>query len=134
MLMRPDLTSMKPSSAHELEARRSSLGCSPVEHAAAGASWNTTLGGGAESQTPVANAERQRRPGDELAALGFAHFPGEGRGEDPSWPAEASFLVLGVGRQEASDLGRKYGQNAIVWVGSDGLPELVLLSLNVPAS
>ena len=29
-----------------------------------------------------------------------------------------------------NDLGRKYGQNAIVWVGSDGVPELGLLRLS----
>ena len=80
-----------------------------------------------EPQTTAANAERQRRLGDELTDLGFTHFPGEGRGEDSSWPAEASFLVLGMGREAANDLGRKYGQNAIVWIGPDGVPELVLL-------
>lgn len=80
-----------------------------------------------EPQTPATNAERQRRLGEELTALGLTHFPGEGRGEDPSWPAEASFLVLGLRREEASDLGRKYGQNAIVWIGADGVPELLLL-------
>lgn len=80
-----------------------------------------------EPQTPAANGERQRRLGDELAALGFTHFPGKGQGEDPNWPAEASFLVLGMGKEEASDLGRKYGQNAMVWIGADGVPELVLL-------
>lgn len=40
-----------------------------------------------ELQTPATNAERQRRLGDELAALGFTYFPGEGQGEDTSWPA-----------------------------------------------
>lgn len=80
-----------------------------------------------EPQTPAKNAERQRRLGDELTALGFTHFPGDGQGEDTSWPAEASFLVLGMGKEEASDLGRKYGQNAMVWIGADGVPELVLL-------
>jgi hypothetical protein len=178
---------MKPSPPRELEARRSSFGCSPVGHAATGASWNTTPGGGAESQisqaliqaylgtaysaqtavggitlkigvrsdeivmllassgadcaafitaenpfsepqTPAANAERQRRLGNELTALGLTYFPGKGQGEDPSWPAEASFLVLGMGRAVASDVGRKYGQNAVVWIAADGVPELVLLS------
>ncbi len=63
----------------------------------------------------------------DMSAMGITYFPGEGQGEDPSWPAEASFLALGIDREAASDLGRKYGQNAIVWIGSDGLPELVLL-------
>ncbi len=78
-------------------------------------------------QPSAVNAERQRQLGDDLSAMGITYFPGEGQGEDPSWPAEASFLALGIDREAASDLGRKYGQNAIVWIGSDGLPELVLL-------
>jgi len=186
MLQRPDLTWMKPRPPREHEARRSSLGDSPVEQAAPGEGWNSTPGGGSEPQisqaliqaylgtaysaqtavggitlkigvrsdeslrlfaasgadcaafitaenpysepqTPAKNAERQRRLGEELTDLGFTHFPGEGQGEDPNWPAEASFLVLGLRREEASDLGRKYGQNAIVWVGADGVPELLLL-------
>ena len=80
-----------------------------------------------EPQAPATNMDRQRRLGEELTALGITYFPGEGQGEDPSWPAEASFLALGIDREAASDVGRKYGQNAIVWIGSDGLPELVLL-------
>ena len=83
-----------------------------------------------EPQTPEDNAERQRRLEAELTARRIAYYPGQGQGEDPNWPAEASFLVLGMGREAASDLGRKYGQNAIVWVGSDGVPELVLLRLS----
>lgn len=184
--MRQGLKWMKPSPPREHEARRSSLGDSPVDQAAPGVGWNSTPGGGfepqisqaliqaylgtaysaqtavgritlkigvrsdeivslfaasgrdcaafitaenpySEPQTPATNSERQRRLGNELAALDFTHFPGEGQGEDPNWPAEASFLALGLRREEASDLGRKYGQNAIVWVGADGVPELLLL-------
>ena len=80
-----------------------------------------------EPQTPATNSERQRRLGNDLTALGVTYFPGKGQGEDPNWPAEASFLVLGMGREAANDLGRKYGQNAIVWIGADGVPELLLL-------
>jgi hypothetical protein len=36
-------------------------------------------------------------------------------------------MMMGWWREEASDLGRNYGQNAIAWVGADGLPELLLL-------
>ena len=33
---------------------------------------------------------------------------------DPAWPAEASFLILGISREAAVLLGRQFGQNAIV--------------------
>jgi hypothetical protein len=94
---------------------------------ASGAAFITAENPYSARQTPAVNAERQRQLGDDLSAMGITYFPGEGQGEDANWLAEASFLALGIDREAACDLGRKYGQNAIVWVGSDGVPELVLL-------
>lgn len=73
------------------------------------------------------NAARQAALRSDLTALGATIHEGEGRGEDPSWPAEASFLAVGLTRDQACGLGRKYQQNAIVWAGGDAVPELVLL-------
>jgi hypothetical protein len=78
-------------------------------------------------QTSETNAERQGKLRADLQSLGVPFFEGEGQGEDTSWPPEASYLVLSMGRQEAHDLGRKYEQNAVVWVGADAFPELLLL-------
>ena len=59
------------------------------------------------------------------------YFPHIYRGEsiDPAgeWPAEASFLVLGIDSATAGIIGRKFNQNAIVYVGTDAIPRLVLL-------
>ena len=63
----------------------------------------------------------------ELEALGATVFEGVGQGDDPAWPGEASYLALGLSRDQACLLGRKYQQNAIVWIGTNGRPELVLL-------
>lgn len=41
-------------------------------------------------------------------------YRGEGVGSDRAWPAEASFLILGISRKTAMHLGRQFGQNAIV--------------------
>jgi hypothetical protein len=67
------------------------------------------------------------RFGAELAAAGYRVV--EGAGEDPEgrWPAEPSYLVLGMALDAAQEVGRRYGQNAIVWAGADAVPELVLL-------
>jgi hypothetical protein len=35
--------------------------------------------------------------------------------------------VLGMALDAAQEVGRRYGQNAIVWAGADAVPELVLL-------
>lgn len=53
----------------------------------------------------------------------------EGEGIDPSgaWPAEKSFLVLGLDIETAEALGREFGQNAVVWSGADAIPRLILL-------
>jgi hypothetical protein len=64
---------------------------------------------------------------EDLAHLSLQFFEGEGQGEDETWPAEKSVLILGIERDHADSLGTKYGQNAIVWIGAEAVPELVLL-------
>jgi hypothetical protein len=50
-------------------------------------------------------------------------------GVDPAgeWPGEESVFVPGLGLERAKSLGVEFGQNAIVWAGSDAVPQLVLL-------
>jgi hypothetical protein len=51
----------------------------------------------------------------------------DGIGQHPSngWPGEASVLVLGLDRQAAMALAKAHEQHAFVWVGGDGVAELV---------
>ena len=53
----------------------------------------------------------------------------EGLGVDPTgqWAGEESFLVLGIGREAACELGREFRQHGIVWSGADAVPHLLLL-------
>ena len=44
-----------------------------------------------------------------------------------SWPAEKSFFVPGLDLNTAQTLGQQYDQNAIVWIGNDAIPRLILL-------
>jgi hypothetical protein len=64
---------------------------------------------------------------EDLARLSLQFFEGEGQGDDETWPAEKSVLILGIERDDAGSLGTKYGQNAIVWIGAEAVPELILL-------
>ena len=50
-------------------------------------------------------------------------------GVDPAgeWPGEESVFVPGLDLERAKSLGVEFGQNAIVWAGSDAVPQLVLL-------
>ncbi len=52
-----------------------------------------------------------------------------GMGGDASgeWPGEPSVLALGISRDTAIRLGNEFRQNAIVWIGSVCVPELVFL-------
>jgi hypothetical protein len=61
----------------------------------------------------------------ELQEAGFVVFEGEGRGCDGSWPPEASFLAIGPDREQATRLGVRHGQNAIVYGERGGRAELI---------
>ena len=68
--------------------------------------------------------ENQQRNADlllDLRAAGCEVFDGRGIGEDPGWEPEESFLALGIPAEQAVELGRRYGQYAIV-AGEFGEP------------
>lgn len=78
----------------------------------------------------LADGENARRHGAlcaELRARGRTFFEGQGAHPTGTWPAEQGVLALGVGRAEAASLGRRWGQNAVVWCGGDAVPELLVL-------
>ena len=52
-----------------------------------------------------------------LMRKGLVFF--EGQGTSAGWPSEKSVLVLGIGRDKAKKIGRKFTQNSIV-VGKRG--------------
>ena len=60
------------------------------------------------------NAVRQARLIGMLDSLGYPHHPGTGIPLEGGWPPEMSLIVTGIGENEAIDIGRKFGQNAIV--------------------
>jgi Protein of unknown function (DUF3293) len=62
-----------------------------------------------------------------LSARGFAFVEGEGRGRTGEWPPEPSILAFGISRTEASAIGRRYRQNAVVYVSRGRPAELVML-------
>lgn len=76
---------------------------------------------------PDTNAARQALLADEIRRLGLATLPGVGQDPAAAWPGEGSVLVPGLGLDAAKSLGARFGQNAIVWAGADGVPRLVLL-------
>ncbi len=64
----------------------------------------------------------------ELRADGLLLIAGVGVDPTGEWPAEASVLVLGITLERAIGVGHRYGQNAIVWMDGDAVPQLVFLT------
>ena len=73
------------------------------------------------------NARQQQALCVEISHLGREAVPGIGCHPTGTWPGEASYLVPGLTRVGAQELGRKFQQNAIIWAGSDVVPQLLLL-------
>ena len=71
------------------------------------------------------NAGRNRELEALLKSQDLVFYCGEGIGSDSTWPAEASFLILGISREAAVHLGRLFGQNAIVCGKRGNAAELV---------
>jgi sugar phosphate isomerase/epimerase len=75
----------------------------------------------------AANTVRQIELAKELNRRNLTYFEGVGKHPSDEWTAEPSYFVLGLSLEAAKALGNKYDQNAVVWCGSDAIPELVLL-------
>jgi hypothetical protein len=85
--------------------------------------WNPLSKPQARAQNDAANAWLIA----ELERLGCRCLHGYGAGSDTAWEPEASVLALGLGLPQARELGKRYGQNAVVFAGADAVPQLVLL-------
>jgi len=83
--------------------------------------WNP---GSVETSYEV-NAAANARLRAALEGLGLRCFEGAGVGAG-GW-SEASFLVPGIGHDEAVRLGRAYDQIAIVFAAADAVPRLVFM-------
>jgi hypothetical protein len=78
-------------------------------------------------QSDLTNEASHRLLHAQLSALSLTLIEGSGSEPGTNWPAERSYFALGLTRDAASDFGRAFDQDAIVWVGDDLVPQLVLL-------
>jgi hypothetical protein len=74
-----------------------------------------------------ANEHRGRELKRYLNVRGVAFVEGEGRGSTGEWLPEPSVLAFGISRTEASVIGRRFRQNAIVYVPLGRPAELIVL-------
>ncbi len=77
--------------------------------------------------TDEANGDRQKTLAKELASRSLEFVAGIGQHPSNQWSGEPSYLVFGLTLEAAKTLGARLEQNAIVWSGSDGMPQLILL-------
>jgi len=73
------------------------------------------------------NARQQQALVEEISRRGLVAIPGIGVHPAGEWRGEPSFLVPGLSRDAAAELGRQFEQNALIWSGADAVPELLLL-------
>jgi putative PIN family toxin of toxin-antitoxin system len=93
-------------------------------HAVKSAAFVTAANPRGEPQSEAANVAAMAAL---RAALAWPYLEGEGRDPQGRWSPEPSVLVLGIAREEALALGRRFEQNALVYVEKGASPELVLL-------
>ncbi len=77
---------------------------------------------------PLSAEENDARHAELLQAIeasGWQFVEGAGIPVNSDWAPEASLLVLGISRDDAVALGRRFGQNAIVAGRRGGTAELV---------
>ncbi len=74
-----------------------------------------------------ANAERHAALGRELGQRSLASIEGIGQHPSNRWPGEASYLIFGLTLEAAKTLVVRLEQNAIIWTGTDAVPQLILL-------
>jgi hypothetical protein len=91
------------------------------------AAYITAFNPYSEERTEKENSDAQDSLLQQLSLSAFKII--EGSGQDPlgEWPSEPSALALGMSKTEAMDIGNKFRQNAIVWMGADAIPELIML-------
>jgi hypothetical protein len=80
-----------------------------------------------QSRDTATNLAAQLRLGEHLRALSPMVIEAEGADPTGAWPPEPSFFALCINQYTARLLGARYRQDAVVWVGEDAIPEILLL-------
>ena len=73
------------------------------------------------------NKDRNLKLEELIKSLHFDYMRGEGKCGDGDWDGEESFLIFGITEKKASEIGKEFEQNAIVWCDKDAIPQLLLL-------
>ena len=94
------------------------LGSMGVESAAFITAWNPH----SEKLSDDENDDRQAVLLADIEKMRLNYLVGYGQGK--AWQ-EYSYLVLGIDKGQASAMATRFEQNAYVWIGPAGIPELI---------
>jgi uncharacterized protein DUF3293 len=72
------------------------------------------------------NRARQTELVTEVRKRGYVFLEGRGVGQDSGWPPEASVFIIGISMDAALELGKLFGQLAIVFAERGQAVELLL--------
>ena len=78
-------------------------------------------------QPEAANQLAHAQLATQLEQFGYEVIEGSGSEEGTDWPAEKSYFAFGLALEPAKAMGTHFDQDAIVWVGADAEPQLILL-------
>ena len=78
-------------------------------------------------QPEAANQLAHAQLATQLEELGHEVIAGAGSAAGGGWAAEESYFALGMDLEPAKAMGTHFDQDAIVWVGADAEPQLILL-------
>lgn len=96
---------------------------SNVQEAAFLTAWNPFSVAASREQ----NCRAQTLLAERLSSISVAVLPALGIDPESAHPGEESLLALGLPRDRAIRLAQECHQNALVWIGPDAVPELILL-------
>lgn len=78
-------------------------------------------------QSEAENKFAHAKLAQDLTDLGVRMIEGSGSENGTNWEAEFSYFALGLPLEAANRIGTEADQDAIVWVGADAVPQLILL-------
>jgi len=91
------------------------------------AAYVTAWNPGSVARSDEENASAHARLVREIESRAYPYYTGYGHDPSGLWPAEHSLLILGLSTEEACDLGRRFGQAAIVVSDATAVPRLLWL-------
>jgi hypothetical protein len=78
-------------------------------------------------QSDAANELAHAELAVKIQEFGLKAIEGSGREEGTGWPAEKSCFAVSLALEQSKAIGTHFDQDAIVWVGPDAVPQLILL-------